>query len=170
MNTPPIANNDTASTNEDTPVSGNVLTNDTDANGGVLSVTAINGSSTNIGTPVTLASGAQVTLNANGSYIYNPNGQFETLNDAQSATDSFQYSLSDGQGGSSTATATVTINGVTDAPVNRAPVADDDAYNTAFNTPLTVTAANGVLNGDTDANADSLTARSPPNPPMAQQR
>ncbi|NJR66956.1 MAG: cadherin-like domain-containing protein, partial [Leptolyngbyaceae cyanobacterium CRU_2_3] len=113
-NQAPVANNDTNSTTEDTAVSGNVLTNDTDANGDTLSVTAIDGSSTNLGTPITLASGAQITLNANGSYSYNPNGQFESLNNGQSATDSFQYTIADGQGGTSTATATITVNGVTD--------------------------------------------------------
>jgi large repetitive protein len=58
-----------------------------------------------------------VTVNANGTYTYNPNGQFEALNTGESATDSFQYTVSDGKGGSSTATTNLTINGVTDTVV-----------------------------------------------------
>ncbi|NJR69829.1 MAG: hypothetical protein HC771_15095 [Synechococcales cyanobacterium CRU_2_2] len=68
----------------------------------------------------------------------------------------------------SATTSSVTLTLKDTNVVNAPPVADDDAYNTAFNTALTVTAANGVLNGDTDPNGDNLTARSPPNPPMAQ--
>lgn len=44
---------------------------------------------------------------------------------------------------------------------NQAPIADNDAYAVTFNTLLTVTAAQGVLNGDTDADipAQSLIAQ-----------
>ncbi|MEL7400790.1 MAG: Ig-like domain-containing protein, partial [Pseudomonadota bacterium] len=41
---------------------------------------------------------------------------------------------------------------------NAAPVADDDSYTTDFDTSLTVNAATGVLDGDTDADGDTLTA------------
>ena len=46
----------------------------------------------------------------------------------------------------------------TNAVANVAPVADDDGYSTAFDTALTVDAATGVLNGDTDADGDTLSA------------
>ncbi len=49
-------------------------------------------------------------------------------------------------------------------PVNTAPVADNDSYSTAFGTPLTVAADNGVLVGDTDADGDSLVATFVSNP------
>jgi VCBS repeat-containing protein len=117
VNAPPVGVNDTNTTNEDTPVTGNVLTNDTDANSDPLTVSAVNGVTTNVGTAVTLASGAKVTVNADGTYSYNPNGQFEALNNGQTGADSFQYTVSDGKGGSSTATANITINGVTDTVV-----------------------------------------------------
>jgi len=45
-----------------------------------LEVIEINGSAVNVGQPVTLASGAIVTLNTDGSFAYDPNGQFESLN------------------------------------------------------------------------------------------
>ncbi|MEM1241833.1 MAG: DUF4347 domain-containing protein, partial [Cyanobacteria bacterium P01_H01_bin.26] len=46
----------------------------------------------------------------------------------------------------------------TNAVANSAPVADDDSYSTAFDTVLTVDAATGVLDGDTDADGDTLSA------------
>jgi VCBS repeat-containing protein len=137
VNTPPVGVNDTNTTDEDTPVNGNVLTNDTDADNDTLTVSAVNGVAANVGTAVTLASGALVTVNADGTYTYNPNGQFETLNTGESATDSFQYTVSDGKGGSSTATTNLTINGVTDTVVTE-PVVSFSI------TPATISEAEGT--------------------------
>ncbi len=58
-----------------------------------------------------------VTVAANGSVTYNPNGQFESLAAGATTTDSFRYTASDGNGNSDTARVTVTITGVNDAPV-----------------------------------------------------
>jgi VCBS repeat-containing protein/parallel beta-helix repeat protein len=58
-----------------------------------------------------------VTVNANGAWTYNPNAQFESLAAGATATDSFRYTASDGNGNSDTARVTVTITGVNDAPV-----------------------------------------------------
>src|SRR6185295_7036394 len=55
-----------------------------------------------------------------------------------------------GHGGSDTASVTVTVN-----PVNDAPVANADAYSTAEDTTLN---ASSVLANDTDADANVLTA------------
>ncbi len=41
---------------------------------------------------------------------------------------------------------------------NTPPVADDDSFATDFETPLSIPAATGVLDGDTDADGDPLTA------------
>ncbi|MBL4827584.1 MAG: hypothetical protein JKY66_07710, partial [Spongiibacteraceae bacterium] len=87
------------------------VTQNFDAITGSLSVTEINGIAT-IGSQVTLPSGALVTLNADGSYDYDPNGQFEGLTPT---TDSFQYTVSDGTN-TTTATVTITVNNVNDAP------------------------------------------------------
>jgi VCBS repeat-containing protein len=89
---------------------------DSDPDSDTLTVTAVNGSTANIGNQFALASGALLTLNANGTFAYNPNGKFETLSASQSATDTFTYTLNDGNGGTSTATVTLTIQGVNDAP------------------------------------------------------
>ncbi|MGB3189234.1 MAG: VCBS domain-containing protein, partial [Limnoraphis sp.] len=71
-----------------------------------------------VGNQITLASGALLTLNADGSYNYDPNGQFEALNDGETDTDTFSYTVDDGNGGTDTATVNVTIDGVNDVPPN----------------------------------------------------
>ncbi|NET16682.1 MAG: tandem-95 repeat protein, partial [Okeania sp. SIO1H6] len=116
VNDAPVAVDDTATTNEDTATTGNVLTNDTDVNGDILTVTEVDGVAGNVGTQITLTSGALLTLNADGSYSYDPNGQFESLNDGDKATDSFSYTISDGTL-TDTATVNVTIDGL-DEPLN----------------------------------------------------
>ncbi|MFB6287127.1 MAG: Ig-like domain-containing protein [Candidatus Bipolaricaulia bacterium] len=107
VNDAPTASDDSASTDEDTPVTtANVLDKDTDPDGDTLSVSSVDDSST-VGT---------VTDNGDGTFTYDPNGQFETLAQGETATDSFGYTVVDGNGGTDTATVTVTISGANDAP------------------------------------------------------
>ena len=95
-----------------------VLANDIDIDrGDSLTVTAVEGVAASVGKTVTLTSGALLTLNADGSYVYNPNSRFIALNQGQSATDSFTYTASDISGASSTATVVITITGLGDGPV-----------------------------------------------------
>src|SRR4029450_8065327 len=105
-----------------------------------------------VGVQFGLASGALLTLNADGSYVYNPNGKFESLGTGVNGSDSFSYTVSDGKGGTDTATVNLTITGVNDAPV-----AVDDTGTTNENTALNVIAANGVLKNDTDGEGGTLT-------------
>src|SRR5207248_2049101 len=58
-----------------------------------------------------------VSNNRHGSSDYNPSGHFDSLAAGQTATDTFQYTVTDNNGASSTKTATVTIHGQNDAPV-----------------------------------------------------
>ncbi|GLK88159.1 hypothetical protein GCM10017655_12210 [Pseudomonas turukhanskensis] len=95
--------------------SKDLTANDTDADHDALVVTQVNGTAIGNGA-VTLASGALVTANADGSFSYNTNGKFDSLKAGQVATDTFTYTISDGHGGTDTATATVTIIGSNDAP------------------------------------------------------
>src|SRR5205823_1902862 len=66
--------------------------------------------------------------------------------------DAVTYKVSDGALESDVATATINV-----APVNDPPVAANDAYTTAEDTPLTVQAP-GVLGNDTDIDGGPLTA------------
>src|SRR6185436_3056399 len=82
-NDAPVANDDTAATNEDSAgVSGNVLTNDTDVDGEPIVVA---NPGTYVGTYGTL------TLNANGSYTYVPGAGAQGLDTGETAQDVFSY-------------------------------------------------------------------------------
>ncbi len=86
---------------------------DSDPDGPALQVTAVNGQPANVGQQIVLASGALLTLNANGTFSYDPNHAFDSLAAAGSgsanttATDSFTYTVTGGM----VETATVTILG-----------------------------------------------------------
>src|SRR5206468_3915275 len=56
VNDPPAATNDAATTDEDTPATGNLLANDTDVDGDTLTVVTVNGLDTAVGTSVVLGS------------------------------------------------------------------------------------------------------------------
>jgi large repetitive protein len=132
VNDPPVAVNDTATTNEDTPVRIPVLANDTDADGNPLTVTAAT------------AGNGTVVVNPDGTISYTPKPNFN-------GTDTITYTISDGQGGFSTATVTVTV-----VPVNDPPVAVNDATTTPEDTPVAV----NVLGNDSDLDGDPLTVTS----------
>ncbi|MDQ3070214.1 MAG: Ig-like domain-containing protein, partial [Acidobacteriota bacterium] len=103
VNRPPLAVNDSAITRPGLPVSVAVLANDTDADAGdVLTITS--------NTPVS----------PNGTYARSGNTYTFTPNVGFVGIDTFSYSIADGFGG--TATASVTIN-----VVNQAPIAVNDA-------------------------------------------
>ena len=154
-NDPPVASDDTGSTDEDTQLNVNapgVLANDTDPEGDSLSATELNGSSAAIGVATAIPSGALVTLNANGSYTYDPNGQFAALGAGDTDSDSFSYTVSDGNGGTDTATVTITITGVNDSPT----AVDDTGagFTTGEDTSFTT---GDVLANDSDPDGDTLT-------------
>jgi VCBS repeat-containing protein len=87
-----------------------------------------------------------LTLNANGTFTYTPSANY-------SGSDTFTYHANDGTGNSNIATVTITVS-----PVNDAPVAVNNAYNTNEDTPLIVALANSVLVNDTDLEGNTLTA------------
>ena len=95
VNDAPVAFDDSTSTNEDTPVTVNVVANDTDVEGDPLTVSA-----------VTQGTNGAVTF-AGGSVTYTPNPNFN-------GPDSFTYTVSDGNGGTDTATVDVTVSPVND--------------------------------------------------------
>ena len=125
----PSSANDTNTTAEDTQVSGNVSTNDTPSGdgGNVWSLVGANGG----------AAHGTVTMNPDGSYTYTPAANYN-------GTDVFTYQLCDADADCTTATVTITITAVDDAPV-----AADDSFGTAEDTPLGGTVAgNDTPSGD----------------------
>jgi VCBS repeat-containing protein len=145
VNDAPIANNDSVSTGEDTPVNFDVRANDSDVDGDSLTVTKINGTDISVGSPVAITGGS-ISLLADGTLTYTPDANFN-------GTPSFTYTVSDGNGGSADATVNLTVNAVNDAPV-------------ATITPLTYSATEqttlhlhgtGLSISDVDAGSSSMT-------------
>ncbi|WP_201544891.1 tandem-95 repeat protein [Psychrobacter sp. H7-1] len=86
------------------------------------------------------AANGSVVVNADGSYSYTPSANFN-------GTDSFTYTISDGKGGVITQKASVTVQGVNDAPVST-----DTAIKAVEDTVAT-----GKLSPATDVDGDKLT-------------
>jgi VCBS repeat-containing protein len=152
-NRAPVAVNDSFLTNEDTPLTvaaPGVLSNDSDPDGDLTSVVRVNGLSGNVGSLLTLLSGALLTVHADGSIVYDPNGQFGHLAQGSSATDSFNYSISDGSLESTTASVNVTIIGLNDAPV-----ANDVSASTFEDDSVTITLTASDSDGDPLTVADT---------------
>ena len=144
-NTPPIADDDTGTTDENTTTNVNVLDGDTDGDGDTLTVLTIDDTGT-VG---------EISDNGDGTVEYDPNGQFEYLDDGQTATDTFHYTVSDGNGGSDTATVTITITGVNDAPN----AVDDSIAVSEGGTATTLDPSgdDSLLDNDTDTDSATLT-------------
>ena len=149
VNDAPVAVADTRTTTEGanltvTAASG-VLSNDTDVDGDSLSVSAINGVPANVGQAVAGSSGGVFTVNADGSYTFAPNGQFEDLGVGETRQTTVTYTVSDGHGGTSTATVTITVTGTNDAPVATAipPSAGVDGATFSLNTSTSFSDVDG---------------------------
>ena len=146
INRAPDPTDDAFSGNEDTAISANVLTNDTDVGDGPGSppLSIVTGP----------ANGVLTSFNTTtGAFIYTPNANYN-------GTDTFTYRYTDVDGDSKVATVTLTINPVNDAPVNAVPaslgpVAEDgtlsitgvsvtDVDSGTLTTTLTI--GNGALN------------------------
>jgi gliding motility-associated-like protein len=137
-NRPPVAKTDVFTMIEDTQLTGNVLTNDTDPDGDALHVTAGSFNTAH----------GKVVIQTNGTFTYTPNISFM-------GSDTFQYQLCDDGSPSECCHGTVQI---TVHCKNDIPVANPDAYTTNEDTKLEVTAANSILKNDTDTKGDPLKA------------
>lgn len=100
VNDPPVAVDDSATTDEDKPVGINVLTDDSDPDDDTLTISDYDTSSTGGGT---------VNCISTGVCTYSPPADFNGL-------DTFTYTASDGNGGADTDTATVTVTVIAAAP------------------------------------------------------
>ncbi len=151
-NNDPVGNNDTGAVNEDASVSvssgSGVLSNDTDADGDSLTVSAISGGS--LGSALNGTYG-QLTMNANGSYTYTANRDAaDPLDPGDTVTDTFTYTVSDGTD-TDTATLTITITGVND-PITA--VNDTDAVNEDATINRSTSDSQELDHDDTDPDAD----------------
>ena len=141
QNDDPIANAVSGSVNEDGPVA-TVSADFSDVDASDTHTFSVDDSET-VGI---------VTDNGDGSFDYDPNGQFESLAVGETASDTFTYTVTDNNGGTSTATVTITITGQNDDPV-----ALDDSASTDEDVAVTV----AVLNNDSTVDTNnSLTVQS----------
>ena len=142
-NAPPVANDDAATTNEDTPISINVLANDSDSDGSIDPTTVTIVSNVTNGTTSVNASTGVVTYTPAANYF---------------GSDSFTYTVKDNLGfTSNVATVTITVNSVNDPPV-----ANDDAAltNEGFFVNINVTANDTDIDGTINNNSVAATAAS----------
>ena len=127
-NPPPAAANDEGDTFKTVELNINadngVLKNDTDPDGDDLSVSGVvagaatNPSASGVNTPIKGAFGTLV-LQPDGSYVYTPDLSNDTvwqLPAGDKLTDTFTYTVSDGEGGFATAELLITINGHSNTP------------------------------------------------------
>ena len=129
MNNPPRAVDDAADTPEDTPVTIDVLGNDSDPDRDTLTVVEV--SAPTHGT---------AAVADTGEVVYTPEPDFH-------GTDRFTYVVGDGSGLTAQAAVEVTV-----LPVNDPPLAGDDAADTPEDTPVTI----AVLGNDSDVEGDAL--------------
>lgn len=100
VNDPPSTHGDSITTKEDAaPVTVDVLANDVDPDGRRLMII-----------DATQGANGSVTINTDGTLMYAPNKNF-------SGTDTFNYTVSDGESGTATAAVSVVVEPVNDAPV-----------------------------------------------------
>ncbi|MFL6195457.1 MAG: Ig-like domain-containing protein, partial [Thermoanaerobaculia bacterium] len=133
VNDAPVANADSATVAEDGNVNVAVLANDTDLDGDTLTVSS-----------VTQGAHGTVSINPDKTVKYTPAANYN-------GSDSFTYTVSDGNGGSATASVAVTVSSVNDAPV-----ANADSATVAEDGTVNIT----VLGNDTDADGDTLSVAS----------
>ena len=131
VNTNPDAVNDVSVTDEDTSITVDLLSNDTDADGDALTVT---------GATVPASQGTLVD-NGDGTVTFTPVENFN-------GEVTISYSITDGNGGTDTAIHTITVTSVNDAPV-----AVDDLAETFEDTPVVI----DLIGNDTDVDGDPLT-------------
>jgi VCBS repeat-containing protein len=129
VNDAPVAHDDTGVVAENQSVGIDVLANDTDVDTGDTK-TLLSVSGTALGGHVSIVDG-QVVYSADAD-------AFDLLTSGQHVTDSFTYVVADAAGATSTATVSVTVNGVDNAPTQNAGNG---------NSTLTGTAGDEVLHG-----------------------
>ncbi|WP_374343912.1 Ig-like domain-containing protein [Azonexus sp.] len=142
-NSAPVARADSQTVSEGTTATGNVLSNDSDAEGNPLTVTqfAVNGQLYPAGSTATLANAGTLVIRTDGSYTFTPvagyNGSLPVAT----------YVVSDGAR-TSTATLSIVVT-----PVNSGPVAAGDLATVTEDIPWT----GNLLDNDSDADGDRLT-------------
>ena len=129
----PVAVDDTLSTSEDASITfsaTDLLSNDSDVDGGTLSILSFD-----------QPDNGSITDNGDGTYTFDPDANWSGDTD-------FSYTVSDGQGGTDTATVSITVDGVADAPtlsVNDVTGEENTAIELDISSALTDTDGSEIL-------------------------
>jgi len=123
-NDAPNASEDSYSVDEKGTISRSVLSNDSDPDGHSLTAQLTGGGPSKGALPGGLAN--------NGSFTYDPAGDFTSLGAGDSEEVSFDYTVEDGFGGSDRASVTITVNGVNDPPTADLATAQTDEESPVF--------------------------------------
>ncbi|MBL8387903.1 MAG: tandem-95 repeat protein, partial [Hydrogenophaga sp.] len=150
VNDAPVATDNVKTTVQDVTVGGNVLTEntgdgvDSDVDGDTLAVSGftVGGTTYTPGQTATIAGVGTITVNGDGSYSFDPVADF--VGD----TPAIVYTVSDGHGGTDSATLTITVE-----PLSQTPSIVDDSATTPENTPVTI----DVLGNDDPGSEGPLT-------------
>ncbi|WP_158545372.1 Ig-like domain-containing protein [Bremerella cremea] len=139
VNDPPVLTDDVLEVDEDQKILNyNILDNDWDVDGPLLKV-------------------VDSTIPQHGTLISQEDGQISYIpNKDYFGSDSFTYTVEDGAGGSSTATVTITVK-----PVDDAPIAVNDSATTDEDTPVTI----NLLANDIELDGDPLSIDQISTPP-----
>ena len=133
-NQTPVANDDSFSVDEDLSLVidlGSILENDIDPEGQMLNVI-----------PIGVPEHGDITFD--GGFLYTPDANFNGM-------DSFKYQVNDGEFASNPATIFITVK-----PIDDAPVAQGEAFETSVNESLFLNVQTDLLANDSDADGDSL--------------
>ncbi|MEM6663195.1 MAG: SdrD B-like domain-containing protein [Pseudomonadota bacterium] len=112
-NEAPDAKNDCITVYEDESggdLDGNVLSNDTDADGDPLHVSGVDGRSSNVGKWIHLDKG-KVKITKDGRIDFDADGDFDYLKEGEITKVVVKYDISDGNGGSDWAKVTIKVEG-----------------------------------------------------------
>ena len=144
----PSATNDSNTTDEESVATGNVLTNDSDPDLDTISVNAIDGFAGDVGSPVSGNAGGTFVINTDGSYSFDPGTDFDGSAFGESIMTSVEYTITDGEGGTATATLTITVDGVNDAPTAERAIDDQTNQDSDTITPIDASTFFDDVDGD----------------------
>jgi Ca2+-binding RTX toxin-like protein len=145
-------------TDENTSLNINVLANDINPDNGTITIQSFDRTNTQ----------GLVTINADNTIKYNPNGKFNYLKQGEIASDTFTYTIKNSSGQTDTATVTVTLKGLNDNIINgtsgndtlkginnndiiKGFVGNDNVQGLKGNDTLIGSAGNDTLNGGSGA-------------------
>ncbi len=161
-NDAPVAVADVGATDQDTKLTvaddatgttstatdgADLLLNDTDVDSGAsLTISAVGGDTASVGKAIDGSNGGSFTLNKNGSWDFDPDGDFDDLAAGATKTTSVTYTVFDGTAtGAAPATLTVTVTGTDDVPTLTAVTVDPSVTEDSV---LTVTGMVQATGGD----------------------